>query len=312
MTKACAPGKIILLGEHAVVYGRPALAVPVRQVQACARIEPAGDGAPGGVLLVSAGTALHAWLDELPAEHPLAAICRATLAALAISEFAPLRLSIESTIPVASGLGSSAAVSVAVARALNQHFGGSLRDGDISDLAYEVERIHHGTPSGIDNTVVSFDRPVLFQRGERPVPLAIGGTFTFLIADTGIAAPTAEAVGLVRQRWSADPARLEAAFDEIAAIVLDGRQALQNGDHHALGQAMRRNHGALVGLGVSSVELDRLVQAAEASGALGAKMSGGGMGGHMIALVGAPERDAVAASLNAAGAASLLRSEVGP
>lgn len=312
MITACAPGKIILLGEHAVVYGRPALAVPVRQVRACARVEPAESGPPGGVLLVSPDLALSSWLAELPGDHPLAAITAATLAALAVTAFPPIQVAISSTIPVAAGLGSSAAVSVAVARALAAYFGGSLEDGRISALAFDVEGLHHGTPSGIDNTVVAFDRPVFFRRGESPEPLSIGGLFHFLIGDTGITAPTAEAVGKVRRRWQADPAALETAFDGIAGLVLDARQALVLGDVARLGTDLRRNHALLKGLDVSSKELDRLVEAADVAGALGAKMSGGGMGGNMIALVAAERREPVAEALRQAGAVAVLQTEVGP
>ena len=310
MTTACAPGQIILLGEHAVVYGRPALAVPVRQVQACATIELAASGPPGGVWLGASELGFSSWLHDLPRDHPLATICRTTLAALAAEAFSPIQVTITSAIPVASGLGSSAAVSVAAARALNLHFGGSLPVERISELAFEVERIHHGTPSGIDNTVVAFDLPVYFHQGERPQPLSIRGSFSFLIGDTGIAAPTAEAVGRVRQRWIAEAASLEAAFDQIADLVLDARMALELGDPRRLGSDLDRNHELLRELGVSSAELDRLVQAARAGGALGAKMSGGGMGGNMIALVQPDHREAVAGALKAAGAAGVLQTEV--
>jgi len=312
MISACAPGKIILLGEHAVVYGRPALAVPVRQVQACARVEAAPSGRAGGVLLISPDLGLASWLSDLPSSHPLAAITLATLAALTPGPFAPVRLTVTSTIPVASGLGSGAAVSVAIARALNQHFGGELGHSRISQLAFEVEHIHHGTPSGIDNTVVAFDRPVFFRRGEAPEPMAIGGPFHFLIGDTGVAAPTAEAVRRVRQRWQADSAVLEAAFDRIAALVLDARQALLQGNVDRLGADLRHNHALLQELDVSSTGLDRLVQAADAAGALGAKMSGGGMGGNMIALVSTERRQSVSDALRQAGAVGVLQTEVEP
>jgi len=312
MTTACAPGKIILLGEHAVVYGRPALAGPVRQVRACARLQALETGPPGVLQLVSPDLEFSAWLHEIPRDHPLAAICRATLAELRVRSFLPLRLTIESSIPSASGLGSSAAVSVAIARALNAHFGGSLGDRTISDLAFQVERFHHGTPSGIDNTVVAFDRPVFFRRGEPPEPLTMGGTFHFLIGDTGVAAPTAEAVGQVRRRWEEDPIALETVFDAVGDLVQDARQALRQGEVDRLGASLRRNHELLVGLGVSSAELDRLVDSAEAAGAVGAKMSGGGMGGNMIALVSADRVDPVAEAPQRAGAVAVIRTEVAP
>jgi mevalonate kinase len=312
MSTACAPGKIILLGEHAVVYGRPALAVPVRQVQACATLELVDGGPPGGVYLDCPDLELSAWLHEIPGDHPLAAICAATLARLSAGDFSPVHLTLTSTIPVASGLGSSAAVSVAIARSLNRHFGGALGEEEISDLAFAVERIHHGTPSGIDNTVVAYDRPVFFRRGQPPEPLSIGGSFHFLIGDTGIAAPTAEAVGKVRERWQANPGSLEAMFDEIGQLVLEGRHALLLGLPEDLGPVLRRNHEQLRRLGVSSADLDRLVEAAGAAGALGAKMSGGGLGGNMIALVRPDQREAVAGAMKSAGATAVLSTEVSP
>ena len=312
MNTACAPGKIILLGEHAVVYGRPALAVPVRQVKACAHLVPAAAGGENQILLEAPVLGFSLWLHEAPPDHPLAAICTAALDALRPPPFPALRLTVESTIPIASGLGSSAAVSVAVARALNERFGGSLTTAEISELAYQVEVIHHGTPSGIDNTVIAFDRPVFFIRGQSPEPLSIGAPFHLVIGDTGIPAPTAHAVGLVRQRWQADPAALDSAFDSIAALVVQARLAVVEGDFARLGSCMNSDHALLVELGVSSPELDRLVQAAGRAGALGAKMSGGGLGGNMVALV-APDRiEAVTRTLEQAGAAGILHTEVAP
>ena len=312
MTTACAPGKIILLGEHAVVYGRPALAVPVRQVRACAHLRPAESGEPGWVRLEAPDLGFSAWLHESPADHPLAAVCRAALQAMPPAPFPPIRLSIESTIPVASGLGSSAAVSVAIARALNDHFGGSLTTLELSALAYTGETILHGTPSGIDNTVVAFDQPVFFVRGHPPEALRLRAALHLVIGDTGIPAPTAQAVGQVRRRWQADPAPLEALFDSIGEMTAQGRQAMIDGDSDRLGSCMNEDHRLLVDLGVSSPELDRLVESARAAGAFGAKMSGGGMGGNMVALASPEGVEAVSRALQAAGAVGVIHTEVAP
>ncbi len=310
MTRACAPGKIILLGEHAVVYGRPALAVPLRQVQACARITPADDGPAGDLRIEAPALGLHTWHHRAPPDNPLGAAVRAGLEALAPGPFEPLRLEIESTIPMASGLGSSAAVSVAILRALNHHFGGGLTDAQISDLAFGVEVIQHGTPSGIDNTVVALDRPVLFVRGRTPEPLEIGATLHLVVGDTGVAASTGLAVAEVRRRREADPG-LEAVFDSIGELVEQARQAIVLGDPARLGGCMQQNHGLLRRLGVSSPELDRLVAAAMTAGALGAKLSGGGMGGNMLAVCEAEASPAVALALQNAGAAGVIQSEAG-
>lgn len=311
MTRACAPGKIILLGEHAVVYGRPALAVPLRQVRACVQITPAGDGPAGGLRLEAPALGLSMWHHQVPPGNPLATAVRAGLEALSPGLFGPLRLEIESTIPMASGLGSSAAVSVAILRALDQHFGGDLSDLQISDLAYQVEVIQHGTPSGIDNTVVSFDRPVVFVRGRPPEPLRIGASFHLVVADTGVAAPTGVAVGEVRRRRQTDP-ELDRVFDSIGSLVDQARGAIEVGDSKLLGTCMNRNHELLQRLGVSSPDLDRLVRAAIDAGALGAKMSGGGMGGNMVALTRAEDGDGVDRALQGAGATGRIQSEVEP
>ena len=312
MTTACAPGKIILLGEHAVVYGRPALAMPVRQVRACAHILSAESGEPGWVHLEAPDLGFAAWLHQAPADHPLAAVCRAALQAMPPAPFPPIRLSIESTIPVASGLGSSAAVSVAIARALNDHFGGSLTTLELSALAYTGETILHGTPSGIDNTVVAFDQPVFFVRGHPPEALRLRAALHLVIGDTGIPAPTAQAVGQVRRRWQADPAPLEALFDSIGEMTAQGRQAMIDGDSDRLGSCMNEDHRLLVDLGVSSPDLDRLVESARAAGAIGAKMTGGGMGGNMVALAPPEGVEAVSQALRTAGAVGVIHTEVAP
>jgi mevalonate kinase len=264
------------------------------------------------MFLVAPDRGLRAWLHDLDPAHPLAVLCRSTLEALGAENFPPLQVSILSTIPVASGLGSSAAVSVAIARALNGQFHGGLTVDRISELAFAVERIHHGTPSGIDNTVVAFDRPVFFRRDHAAETLALGAAFSLLIGDSGISAPTAEAVAHVRRRWEADRPGVEHTFDEIGARVERARQALLEGSPQALGTALRDNHDLLVQLGVSSRELDSLVGAALRAGALGAKMSGGGMGGAVIALVTPESEGAVRRALLAAGAAAVLQTEVAP
>lgn len=312
MTTASAPGKIILLGEHAVVYGRPAIAVPVRQVEACAHIEAAQAGSSGEIFLEAPDLGLSGWLREAPDGQPLAAIVRATLEKLGHPDFPALRLRLESTIPIASGLGSSAAVSIAVARALAAHLGSPLSDRDASDLAFEVERLHHGTPSGIDNTVVAFDRPVYFVKGGPPETFVPGGSFEFLIGDTGIPAPTAQAVAEVRAGWEAARGEFEATFDSIADLVVAARAAIVAGNPVELGTLMDQNHDLLVVLGVTSPELDLLADAARSAGALGAKMSGGGKGGNMIAAVTPETVPSVTQALYAAGAVSVLHTEVGP
>jgi mevalonate kinase len=318
MTLASAPGKIILFGEHAVVYGRPALAVPVTQVRAQVEIS---DSAQAGIWIEAPEIDLHAALSELPPAHPLAAAIMGTLEALNSPPAPPISsrmgerkravsIRITSTIPVASGLGSGAAVSVALIRALSAHFGPPLTDEQVSAIAYEVEKLHHGTPSGIDNSVITYERPVYFVK-EQPVEIfRVGAPFTLVIGDTGFPAPTKESVGDVRKLWEADKTRWEKIFDEVGEIAQKARQSIESGEGMGLGGLMDANHALLQELTVSSPELDRLVLAARSAGAVGAKLSGGGRGGNMIALVAPEQARRVSAGLQAAGARQTIISEI--
>lgn len=327
MTTSSAPGKIILFGEHAVVYGRPALAVPVTQVQATATVSATSRT---GIWIEAPEIGLASELSRLAPDHPLAAVIKGVFSALPppVSphifkengvESGGATIHVTSTIPVASGLGSGAAVSVAIIRALSAFLGQPLPDERVSTLAYEVEKLHHGTPSGIDNTVVTYAKPVYFVKPPSPPGrgararaeqsrsgeveiLRVGAPFTIVIGDTGLFAPTKESVSDVHTLWEADQPRWEKVFDEVEEIVQKARRVIETGDIPALGPLMDKNHKLLQEMTVSCPELDRLVEAARRSGALGAKLSGSGRGGNMIALVNARNAPALAEALISAGA----------
>jgi mevalonate kinase len=303
-----APGKVILFGEHAVVYGRPALAVPISQVAAHAEVE---SGAPdSGFIIEAADLARRFALAEAPDGDPLAAAVRLALAHLGLG--APdWRLTVHSTIPIASGLGSGAAVSAAIMRALACAAGQELLPETLSALVYEVEGLYHGTPSGVDNTVIAHGRPVYFVRGRAPRVFPIGRPFRLAIADSGISSPTKVTVGDVRLGWQRAPERFEKLFDDIGQIVEAARAAIASGEPERLGPLMDANHARLVEMGVSCPPLDRLVAAARAAGAGGAKLSGGGRGGNMIALVSAETAGPVAEALHTAGAMRVIVTPVG-
>lgn len=325
MIHASAPGKIILCGEHAVVYGRPAIALPLHEVRARATVEPAKttDG-----FSFSAPDFGRTWFLDAKPDDPLSQFAVEVLAALGVKHTPALHITITSAIPIASGMGSGAAVATALARALANHFGAKLTNEQISALVYENERRLHGTPSGIDNTVVAFERPLWFERGQEagggvqgsedketgnaPMlqPLSVAAPFTLLIGDTGVRSATRLPVGYVRRRWRAKPARYEALFDQVGEIAHAIRAALAAGEIAALGPLLDRNHWLLQQIGVSSPELDHLVAAAKAAGALGAKLSGAGWGGVMLALATPETPERVAEALRAAGATQVLRTVV--
>lgn len=301
VSKATAPGKAILFGEHAVVYGRPAIAVPINQVWATAEIRPASSGFE--IRACDLGQVIQ--LETAADDDPLAAAVRITLKQLK-RPLPAATLTISSTIPVASGLGSGAAVTVAIIRALARYLQSHLDDQTISRLAFEIEKLHHGTPSGIDNTVVTFRRPVYFVRDKPIQTFHIHTPFQLLIADSGISSPTRATVSDVRAGWQERPASYESLFDQIGQIVMDARRAIETGSWEQLGPLMTHNHQLLQALDVSSPALNALIAAAMAAGADGAKLSGGGRGGNLIALVRSDSRDSVRRSLEIAGAAHIL------
>jgi mevalonate kinase len=310
VTQATAPGKIILFGEHAVVYGRPAIAAPVNQLRATAVVK---NSSFDGVRLSAPDLNRDYWLREVEYDDPLARAVRVLLEAADLVNPPNLEISVKSEIPIASGLGSGAAMAAAVIRALAQHLDlANLNNNEsISKLTYKVEKMLHGNPSGIDNTVVVYEQPVYFVRHQPEnhiETLAIKREMLFLIADSGIASSTKEVVADVRRLWLAEKEHLKQIFDSCGHIAQAAKEAIRAGDEKQLGRLMNDNHKLLVQMRVSSKELDRLVLAAMTAGALGAKMSGGGRGGNMITLVEKSREDVVRESLHLAGAEKVFTS----
>ncbi len=306
MTTASAPGKAILLGEHAAVYGRPALAVPVQAVQATAEVSPLDSDR---VRIEAPDISIDAYLDELPGKQPLAKALQ--LAMLEAESTGGIHVRVTSDIPRASGLGSSAAVSVAIIRAVCEHFGHDIAADRVAQIAFEVEKLHHGDPSGIDNTVVAFEIPVLFIKDEEPRPLGVTGRFQFVIGDTGEPSPTKQLVTMLRGRWAGDLEFVDAIFDSIGELSEQASASIGRGEIGNLGPLMNHCQTLLETLGVSSPSLERLNLAARGAGAMGAKLSGGGGGGIMIAHVDDSSREAVDSALREAGAVRTIRTEIG-
>lgn len=309
-TRATAPAKIILLGEHAVVYGQPAIAIPVAERQALVIVEPGRKRT--GIVLQAENLGRSYLLDAVPPDEPLAFTVRNVLRRLGIRTEPDLKITVTSTIPIASGLGSGAAVATALVKALSTHLGARLRPEQVSGLVYETEKLHHGTPSGIDNTVIAFERPIWFRRDTPPEPFSVGAPFHFLIADTGVASPTRTTVGEVRARWVADRSTYEALFGRIGTVVEAARLALEGGDAAALGRLMNANQELLRALDVSAEVNEQLIEAALQAGALGAKLSGGGCGGNVIVLASPEGAEAIESQLVAAGAKCVFQTTLQP
>ncbi|RMG79295.1 MAG: mevalonate kinase, partial [Chloroflexi bacterium] len=227
MVEASAPAKVILFGEHAVVYGKPAIAVPVSSLRVNVRVI---ESEQDGIAIVTPLLNEVLRVDDTDVDNnPLVTAVRYTLDALQIQQ-ANLTLQITSQIPVASGLGSGAAVSAAIVRGLAQQFGRALEDEVVNELVFEVEKLYHGTPSGVDNTVIVYEQPVYFIKGQPIERLVFSGEYRLLIADTGKAALTRVAVGDVRKLYEREPERIQPVLDEIGEVVLQARLALEAGD----------------------------------------------------------------------------------
>jgi mevalonate kinase len=308
MTRAYAPGKVILCGEHAVVYGRPAIAVPVSEVQAQARVEPGEAGQ--GLVIVAPDLERRVVVRQAAADDPLAHIVRATLDAIGGEQDPDLTVTVTSTIPVARGMGSGAAVSTAILRALAKHYAHWMPSRAISELVYKTEVLYHGTPSGIDNTVVAFEKPVYFVKSVGWEVFWVKRPLLLTIADTGIESSTKEVVGDLRRRYEIDGEPYDRLFDQVGEIATAARSAVETGQVESLGRLLDGNHALLQEMGVSCPELDRLVLAAREGGALGAKLSGAGWGGNMIALVTQETQGRVDMMLRLAGATRVITTEV--
>ncbi|WP_420640624.1 mevalonate kinase [Candidatus Leptofilum sp.] len=309
VSKASAPGKIILFGEHAVVYGRPAIAAPVSQIRASASVVYSSSNL---CFLVAPDLNRLDRLQDLPEDNPLARAVWLVVKAANLWEPPGVTIRVHSQIPIASGMGSGAAITAAIIRALAKHLQREdLQSNEmVSALTYEVEKIYHGTPSGIDNTVVAYEQPIYFVRQSpknRIEPFTVAAPLRFVVADTGVRSSTKVAVGNVRRQYNEQPAKFAKIFDECGRIAQEARQAIEAGDVAKVGQLMTENHAWLQKMTVSSPELDKLVDTALQAGALGAKLSGAGRGGNMLALVADEEMETnVTTALQNAGAKNIL------
>jgi len=306
MPPASACGKAILLGEHAVVYGQPAIAIPLPNLRAVAEARPLPAGTGIVVSLSDLGREVtYCGNEPVTPDSVVEGVrltIRNTLQAVQAHTIQPVHVTLQSQLPPARGLGSGTAVTIALVRALSDYYGKSLAEAEVSAIAFETEVLYHGHPSGVDNTVIAYEQPVCFKRGEAPQLIGPIPPFDLVIADSGIASHTRAAVEMVRQRWLSQPERYNRIFQQIGLLIEDARTALLQGNWPALGELMNANQSLLQEIGVSSPELAHLVDAALAGGALGAKLTGGGLGGCVIALSESEYLEQVQSALAAAGA----------
>lgn len=291
MSTAFGPGKVILLGEHGVVYGHPALAAPL-------------------CIGVTAQAVPHSHCEvELAEPSPSGATQLLKQAFEQVAELAgrpAVKVTLKSELPLSVGLGSSGALSVACAQVLLEAKHGRAADSaTVGKLAFEMEKLFHGTPSGVDHTT-SAEKALLYYRrtpGEDHghfERLLVKSSLPLVVAICGARSGTKKTVAELRSRKEIWPQRYTRLFSEIGQLVEEGRAAIEAGDLKSLGDLMNVNHGLLSALGLSSAQLDSAVHQLRSAGALGAKLTGaGGDGGAVIGLFEDPE--AAVETLKAAG-----------
>jgi hydroxymethylglutaryl-CoA reductase len=287
--RSAAPGKVILLGEHAVVYGRTALAASIGRY----------------VEVAVTGMRRPSVYNTVQARHAVPPQALERAAELTGLDAASITLTVAADLPAGVGLGSSAALSVALIRVLAKFARQPLSDAAVCARAFEIEKIFHGFPSGIDNTVVTYGGLIAFRRADTVKPLASAQPIPLVIALGRAPRETQQAVRGLRERWETSPALYEPLFNEIDRLVSEAEHAIPAGDLPMLGALMNANHRLLQRLGVSTDELDEMVALARDCGALGAKLTGGGGGGAVICLCGA-NRERLVESFTRAGWRALV------
>lgn len=297
-----APGKCIITGEHSVVYGLPALAVALD-----IRAKVTAKHYEKGKILIQAkqfnkNLVLPIKIDDrISVEkeiYPIYISVIKTLGYLQVSD--GVELVINSDIPDAAGLGSSAAVSVCTVKSIGELFSADLKKQEISNLAFESEKVVHGAPSGIDNAISVYGGGLLYRRG-RISKLNLPGDIPLIIGDTLKKRNTGALVKKVRENYLEYPKIFKPIMNAIGRISIQARQSLEKNDLPKLGELMNINQGLLESMGVSTIELEKLIHAARESQAYGAKLTGAGGGGCIVALSNQNNRQNIAEKINEAG-----------
>jgi len=287
---ASAPAKIILFGEHFVVYGEPAVVLAIDK-RAYASVKMRSDSK---IYINSADLEISGYFEKngfiaerggQNAELKLKPIKVAVQKVLErVRKSVGVNVEIRSSIPVAAGLGSSAAVVAAVAKASSHLLNMELSKENIFNITFESERLVHGTPSGIDPTITTYGGVLLFRKGKVFTRIDVKKDIPLIIGNTEAERSTGGLVSIVRQMQEKYPSIINPIIKAGGKIVFNAVNALENYDFTKLGELMNINHALLCAIGVSTAPLEKLVYAAREAGAYGAKLTGAGGGGCMIAL----------------------------
>ncbi len=271
-------GKVILLGEHSVVYGKPALAAGIAK-----GVTASADPSPAFLLECQPwDVRLEPTSDEQ--------LGRAFAAVLeGYDSPTPVHVHADIELPGGAGLGCSAALGVAVVDALDDAYGVQRTPEERAEFSLAWERVFHGNPSGVDNTMAACGGIAVFTKGQPLERVRPRSPLPLVIAHSGESSSTKEVVDHVRRQYDKEPERIGEVFDAIEALVRNAKLAVEAGDLKGLGQLMDMNQAMLSALMISTEKLETLCRNARAAGALGAKLTGAGGGGCIIAL--APNLD---------------------
>jgi len=308
MGKGHGYGKCILFNEHFVVYGIPSIVSAIGM-----KTEAEVKRWPGPGLKMEDERPATPGYKEEKLKHHEDAVRRVFNFVGIDPEQMPVRVHFAGDLYAASGVGASAAACTALVRALNEEFHLGWDDDKINQGAYEGEKGYHGTPSGVDNSAATYGGLLWFQKGEKNLieKIKIPQPVEIVMGNTGKVANTKKAVAGVRERKEQFPDTYADIFEKATKLAHDARAAITAGDIPKVAELMNHNHELLQQIEVSNDELDFLVELARKEGAAGAKMTGGGLGGYMVALTPGKElQEKVAAAMEAEGY-RVLRTVVG-
>jgi mevalonate kinase len=309
LSKGSGYGKVILFGEHFVVHGLPGV------VSAIDSTTDAEVKKGGKAIQVKDERKTAKGYSEEKRLQQLESIDR-MLKAMDIDTKIALDIWIGGTLPGFSGLGASAASSVAIARAIAQELGMKVSDEKINQVAYEGEKAYAGNPSGIDNTAATYGGLMWFEKNLASGPdlverLSIKAPVEIVIGSTGKVANTKAMVEGVAERKLKNPQKYNPIFKRAEELAVEGKVALQSYNLKKVGELMNENHRLLQEIEVSSKELDMLVDVAKKQGAFGAKLTGGGGGGCMVALTPGKELQGKVASAFKSAGYEFLATKIG-
>ncbi|MAG18184.1 MAG: mevalonate kinase [Candidatus Diapherotrites archaeon] len=283
-------GKVILFGEHFVVYGLPAIASAISNITV-AEVEETQitDEFIPGLELIDNRPCVEGYKIKKRGEMERSFDLMFKFLKIDLQK-TPLKITLSGNLKCASGIGASAALTSSVARALNEHFSFGLNDDQINEVSYEGEKGAAGTPSGIDNTCSTYGGMLTFTKNLEGFPnkidlLEIKEPLKIVLASTGITQETKEVVADVKAEREKDPDKYVEIFEEYKRVYISGLEALKKGDINKVGKSMNKNQELLRQINVSCDEIEKIVSIALENGALGAKLTGTGRGGLVICLV---------------------------